>query len=49
MAGCLFVAREKRVLFRRTPHPVIVAETDNMDYIRALLYSYYTATLNPKP
>ena len=24
------------------PHPVIVARRDNKEYIRALLYSYYT-------
>ena len=29
---------------RRTPHPVIVAIRDNKDYIRVLLYSYYTTT-----
>ena len=27
---------------RRTPHPAIVAIRDNKDYIRVLLYSYYT-------
>ena len=30
--------------FRRTPHPVIVTIMDNKDYIRVLLYSYYTIT-----
>ena len=28
--------------FRWTPHPVIVTIRDNRDYIRVLLYSYYT-------
>ena len=28
--------------FRWTPHPVIVTVMDNRDYIRVLLYSYYT-------
>ena len=28
--------------FRWTPHPVIVTIRDNKDYIRVLLYSYYT-------
>ena len=27
---------------RRTPHPVIVTIRDNKEYIRVLLYSYYT-------
>ena len=27
---------------RWTPHPVIVTIRDNRDYIRVLLYSYYT-------
>ena len=27
---------------RWTPHPVIVTIMDNRDYIRVLLYSYYT-------
>ena len=27
---------------RRIPHPVIVTIRDNKDYIRVLLYSYYT-------
>ena len=27
---------------RRTPHPVKVFIRDNRDYIRVLLYSYYT-------
>ena len=27
---------------RWTPHPVIVAIGDNRDYLRVLLYSYYT-------
>ena len=27
---------------RRTPHPVIVTIRENRDYIRVLLYSYYT-------
>ena len=31
-----------RVLSRWTPHPVIVTIMDNRDYIRFLLYSYYT-------
>ena len=30
------------VYFRWTPHPVIVTMRDNRDYIRDLLYSYYT-------
>ena len=30
-------------LVRWTPHPVIVTEGDNRDYIKVLLYSYYTA------
>ena len=34
-------------VIRWTPHPVIVTIRDNKDYIRVLLYSYYT--LNPKP
>ena len=29
-------------LIRWTPHPVIVTLRDNKDYIRVLLYSYYT-------
>ena len=29
-------------LLRWTPHPVIVTKGDNRDYIRVLLYSYYT-------
>ena len=28
--------------FRWTPHPVIVTLGDNRDYIRVLLYAYYT-------
>ena len=31
-----------RVYVRCTPHPVIVTIGDNRDYIRVLLYSYYT-------
>ena len=31
-----------RVYLRWTPHPVIVTVRDNGDYIRVLLYSYYT-------
>ena len=30
------------ICFRWTPHPVIVTIRDNRDYIRVLLYSYYT-------
>ena len=30
------------IYLRWTPHPVIVAIRDNTDYIRVLLYSYYT-------
>ena len=29
-------------IVRWTPHPVIVTIGDNRDYIRVLLYSYYT-------
>ena len=29
---------------RWTPHPVIVTIMDNKEYIRVLLYSYYTTT-----
>ena len=36
------VCRIKVRFFRRTPHPVIVTIKDNKDYIRVLLYSYYT-------
>ena len=32
----------KYVDFRWSPHPVIVTIRDNKDYIRVLLYSYYT-------
>ena len=31
-----------RVYLTRTLHPVIVTIRDNRDYIRVLLYSYYT-------
>ena len=31
-----------RESFRWTPHPVIVTIRDNRDYIRVLLYFYYT-------
>ena len=31
-----------RIYASRTPHPVIVTIRDNKDYIRVLLYSYYT-------
>ena len=36
--------QDSRQLFyvRWTPHPVIVTIMDNRDYIRVLLYSYYT-------
>ena len=30
------------IYLRWTPHPVIVAIRDKKDYIRVLLYSYYT-------
>ena len=30
------------IYVRRTPHPVIVTMGGNRDYIRVLLYSYYT-------
>ena len=30
------------IYVRWTPHPVIVTIMDNKDYIRVLLYSYYT-------
>ena len=30
------------ISLRWTPHPVIVTIRDNRDYIRVLLYSYYT-------
>ena len=30
------------VLVRLTPYPVMVTTMDNKDYIRVLLYSYYT-------
>ena len=30
------------IYVRWTPHPVIVTIRDNKDYIRVLLYSYYT-------
>ena len=33
---------EDMLLFRWTPKPVIVNIRDNRDYIRVLLYSYYT-------
>ena len=33
---------EFHVSVRWTPHPVIVTIGDNRDYIRVLLYSYYT-------
>ena len=33
---------ESRRLLRWIPHPVIVTIMDNKDYIRVLLYSYYT-------
>ena len=33
----------RRFIIRWTPRPVIVAIRDNKDYIRVLLYSYYTA------
>ena len=49
----------EQIYIRRTPHPVIVTMRDKKDYIRVLLYSYYTTitgwgvllryTLNPKP
>ena len=29
-------------VLRWTPHPIIVAITDNKDYVRVLVYSYYT-------
>ena len=29
-------------VYRWTPHPVMVTIMDNKDYIRVLLYSYYT-------
>ena len=32
----------KKAYIRWTPHPVIVTIRDNKDYIRVLLYSYYT-------
>ena len=32
----------ERVFLRWTPHPAIVTIRDNRDYIRALVYSYYT-------
>ena len=35
-------ANPRHVDLRRTPHPVIVTIRDNRDYIRVLLYSYYT-------
>ena len=31
-----------KMYFRWTPHPVIVTVRDNKDYIKVLLYSYYT-------
>ena len=31
-----------KISVRRTPHSVIVTIRDNKDYIRVLLYSYYT-------
>ena len=35
------------VLVRWTPHPVIVTIMDNRDYIRVLVYSYYTTITGP--
>ena len=35
-------ARSRQEYPRWTPHPVIVTIRDNRDYIRVLLYSYYT-------
>ena len=32
-----------RLYVRRTPHPVIVSIRDTSNYIRVLLYSYYTS------
>ena len=34
--------RKRQGCLRWTPHPVIVTIMDNKDYIRVLLYSYYT-------
>ena len=34
--------RSSQTCLRWTPHPVIVTIGDNRDYIRVLLYSYYT-------
>ena len=31
-----------KLWFRWTPHPIIVTISDKRDYIRVLLYSYYT-------
>ena len=36
------LAGQTMVHIRRTPHPVTVTIRDNRDYIRVLLYSYYT-------
>ena len=33
---------EEVLSIRWTPHPVIVTIMDNKDYIRVLVYSYYT-------
>ena len=38
----LLLCKAGSVYLRWTPHPVIVAIRDNKDYIRVLLYSYYT-------
>ena len=43
--GCCWVGAVPNANLRWTPHPVIVTIVDNKDYIRVLLYSYYT----PKP
>ena len=38
----LYLPGFSREYVRWTPHPVIVTIRDNRDYIRVLLYSYYT-------
>ena len=37
-------ARGLNCKFRWTPHPVMVTTKDSNDYVRVLLYSYYTTT-----
>ena len=40
--GCTKVLGSRGVFVRWTPHPVIVTISHSKDYIRVLLYSYYT-------